>query len=323
MGNEGGEYMQNGATNENWGGTDGMDQLHFGGILDSLGESVGLDLGTGSEEYERIKQWDRMGGMMKIEPITKKQKFQYTTVAYIANGLPEPQIQRVPISGAKVTPHQISFDFFDTSEGKIGVSNASEKHMVLECDILVTDLIYFMWNHAGSSNAGHLAGFDGTGGFGAYTGMRFINEQQRAVESMIEAMANCNGKSAYDEGVFNKNGEGLMNWITSNLNPWNRRVNDFQETQAFIDFRNSFLQQFNGWICKFTSEVFGVFDGVITDISYEIEDGFLDAKWHLKVQEAIFTEDYSEDGKKPSNTSEGSETDSGPIQVTDTTQDLT
>ena len=62
--------------------------------------------------------------------------------------------------------------------------------------------------------------------------MRFINEQQRAVESMIEAMANCNGKSAYDEGVFNKNGEGLMNWITSNLNPWNRRVNDFQETQA-------------------------------------------------------------------------------------------
>lgn len=323
MGNEGGEYMQNGATNENWGGTDGMDQLHFGGILDELGESVGLDLGTGSEEYERIKQWDRMGGMMKIEPITKKQKFQYTTVAYIANGLPEPQIQRVPISGVKITPHQISFDFFDTSEGKIGVSNASEKHMVLECDILVTDLIYFMWNHAGSSNAGHLAGFDGTGGFGAYTGMRFINEQQRAVESMIEAMANCNGKSAYDEGVFNKNGEGLMNWITSNLNPWNRRVNDFQETQAFIDFRNSFLQQFNGWICKFTSEVFGVFDGVITDISYEIEDGFLDAKWHLKVQEAIFTEDYSEDGKKAQNTSEGSETDSGPIQVTDTTQDLT
>ena len=323
MGNEGGEYMQNGATNENWGGTDGMDQLHFGGILDNLGESLGMDLGTGSEEYERIKQWDRMGGMMKIEPITKKQKFQYTTVAYIANGLPEPQIQRVPISGAKITPHQISFDFFDTSEGKIGVSNASEKHMVLECDILVTDLIYFMWNHAGSSNAGHLAGFDGTGGFGAYTGMRFINEQQRAVESMIEAMANCDGKSAYDEGVFNKNGEGLMNWITSNLNPWNRRVNDFQETQAFIDFRNSFLQQFNGWICKFTSEVFGVFDGVITDISYEIEDGFLDAKWHLKVQEAIFTEDYSEDGKKPSNTSEGSETDSGPIQVRETTQDLT
>ena len=323
MGNEGGEYMQNGATNENWGGTDGMDQLHFGGILDNLGESLGMDLGTGSEEYERIKQWDRMGGMMKIEPVTKKQKFQYTTVAYIANGLPEPQIQRVPISGAKITPHQISFDFFDTSEGKIGVSNASEKHMVLECDILVTDLIYFMWNHAGSSNAGHLAGFDGTGGFGAYTGMRFINEQQRAVESMIEAMANCDGKSAYDEGVFNKNGEGLMNWITSNLNPWNRRVNDFQETQAFIDFRNSFLQQFNGWICKFTSEVFGVFDGVITDISYEIEDGFLDAKWHLKVQEAIFTEDYSEDGKKPSNTSEGSETDSGPIQVRETTQDLT
>ena len=255
-----------------------------------------------------------MGGMMKIEPITKKQNFQYTTVAYIAKGLPYPQIQRVPISSVKITPHQISFDFFDTSEGKIGVSNASEKHMVLECDILVTDLIYFMWNHAGSSNAGHLAGFDGTGGFGAYTGMRFMNEQKRAVESMIEAIANCKGKSAYDEGVFKKNGEGLMNWVMSNLNPWSRRVNDFQETQAFIDFRNTFLQQFSGWICKFTSEVFGVFDGVITDISYEIEDGFLDAKWHLKVQEAIFTEDYSEDGKKKE-TSNGSQDQSGDVQV--------
>lgn len=314
MGNEGGQYMQNGATHENWSGSDGYDQLKAGGGIDSFLEGLGIDAGTGSEEFERIKQWDRMGGMMKIEPITKKQNFQYTTVAYIAKGLPYPQIQRVPISSVKITPHQISFDFFDTSEGKIGVSNASEKHMVLECDILVTDLIYFMWNHAGSSNAGHLAGFDGTGGFGAYTGMRFMNEQKRAVESMIEAIANCKGRSAYDEGVFKKNGEGLMNWVMSNLNPWSRRVNDFQETQAFIDFRNTFLQQFSGWICKFTSEVFGVFDGVITDISYEIEDGFLDAKWHLKVQEAIFTEDYSEDGKKKE-TSNGSQDQSGDVQV--------
>ena len=53
---------------------------------------------------------------------------------------------------------------------------------------------------------------------------------------------------------------------------------------------------------------------MITDISYEIEDGFLDAKWHLKVQEAIFTEDYSEDGKKKE-TSNGSQDQSGDVQV--------
>lgn len=313
MGNEGGQYMQNGATNEYSTAYDPYAQMATGGALDSFGESIGLDLGSGTEDYERLKQWDRMGSMMKIEPILKKQNFQYTTVAYIANGLPTPQVQRVPISSAKITPHQISFDFFDTSEGKIGVSNASEKHMVLECDILVTDLIYFMWNHAGSSNQGQLFGFDGTGGMGAYTGMRFIQQQADAVESLISG--GCKNNGDFEKGIYNKNGEGLMNWLVSSINPWNRTVNDFQETQAFIDFRNTFLQQFTGWICKFTSEVFGVFDGVITDISYEIEDGFLDAKWHLKVQEAIFTEDYSEDGKKAPETSDGSQDQSGNVPV--------
>lgn len=310
MGNEGGSYMSNGAANEAWNGTDAYDLLHLGGGLSKL-----TGIGTGEEEFERMKQWSRMGGMMKIEPVMKKQNFQNTTVAYIANGLPYPQIQRVPIQSAKITPHQISFDFFDTSEGKVGVSNASEKHMILECDILVSDIIYFMWNHAGSQNAGHIGGFDGTGGMGAYTGMRFFKQQEEAVNSLIDACSKGKQSSEYEKGIYNKNGEGLGNWIASNLNPWNRTVNDFQETQAFIDFRNTFLQQFSGWVCKFTSEVFGVFDGVMTDISYEIEDGFLDAKWHLKVQEAIFTEDYSEDGKKPQETSEGSQDDSGPIQV--------
>lgn len=313
MDNNSGFSMPNGATNINFMGHDPYGDIMKGGLLDRFGESIGLDLGTGSEEYERLKEWDRMGGMMKIEPITKKQNFQYTTVAYIANGLPDPQVQRVPISDVKITPHQISFDFFDTSEGKIGVSNASEKHMVLECDILVSDIIYFYWNHTGSSNASNLTlGFDGTGGMGAYTGLRFINQQQQAIESMISG--GCSDNGDFDKGVYNKNGEGFMNWVGSQLNPWNRTVNDFQQTQAFIDFRNTFLQQFSGWICKFTSEVFGVFDGVITDLSYEIESGFLDAKWHLKVEEAIFTEDYSEDGKKAT-TAEGSPDQSGDIDT--------
>ena len=302
MGNESGFNMADGATNEAGDTYDPYNQLLAGSIL-----------GFGDEDYQRIKAWDRMGGMMKIEPITKKQNFQYTTVAYIAEGLPKPQIQRVPISDPKITPHQISFDFFDTTEGKIGVSNATEKHMVLECDILVSDIIYFYWNHNGSENQGQLFGADGTGGGGAFSGMRFIQEEQQIVEDIVSG--DCiNNKEIH---TYNKNGEGFMNWLVSSVNPWNRTVTDFQQTQAFINFRNTFLQQFSGWICKFTSEVFGVFDGVITDISYEIESGSMDAKWHIKIEEAIFTEDYSEEGKKPTETSEGSQTDSGDVQVSE------
>lgn len=291
--------MQSAAADEWWHGYDIYDQLFVGSLIPGMGD----------EDYERLKAWDRMGGMMKIEPIKRKQNYYRAEVAYIAQGLPYPQIQRVPISGVKITPHQISFDFFDTTEGKIGVSNATEKHMVLECDILVTELIYFMWNHAGTKNQGQLYGLDGTGGGGGMSGMRFFKERDEHVTNMIEALS----EGECYKGEYNKNGEGFWNFMWSKLNvPWkgyNRTVEDFQQTQAFIDFRNSFLQQFNGWVCQFTSEVFGVFNGVITEISYEIEDGSMDAKWHLKIQEAIFTDDYSDEGKKPQ-TSEGSTDDS-------------
>jgi hypothetical protein len=293
--------MQDAAADEWWHGYDIYDQLW-----------AGKAIGFGDEDYERLKEWDRMGGVMKIEPIKRKQNYYRAEVAYIAQKLPYPQIQRVPISGVKITPHQISFDFFDTTEGKIGVSNATEKHMVVECDILVTEMIYFMWNHAGTENQGSFYGLDGTGGGGGMSGMRYFKQLEENVNKLIEAYS----KGECPVGTeFNKNGEGWWNFMWSTLNvPWNgynRVVQDFQQTQAFIDFRNSFLQQFNGWVCQFTSEVFGVFNGVITEISYEIEDGSMDAKWHLKIQEAIFTDDYSEEGKKQTETSEGSEDGSG------------
>ena len=296
--------MEDAATDDWWHGYDIYDQLWAGSMIP----------GMGNEDYERLKQWDRLGGTMKIEPIKRKQKYYRAEVAYIAQGVPYPQVQRVPISGVKVTPHQISFDFFDTTEGKIGVSNATEKHMVLECDILVTDMIYFMWNHAGTDNQGLLWGLDIAnlghgGGGGGMSGMRYFKELENHVSNMIEAYSR--GECYKQE--FNRNGEGWWNFMWSTLNvPWggyNWVVEDFQKTQAFIDFRSSFLQQFNGWICQFTSDVFGVFNGVITERSYEIEDGSMDAKWHLKIEEAIFTDDYSEEGKKPQ--AEGSTDGSG------------
>lgn len=297
--------MQDGASDDWWSGYDIYDQLWAGSIA-----------GFGDEDYERLKAWDRMGGTMKIEPIKRKQKYLRAEVAYIAQGVAYPQIQRVPISGVKITPHQISFDFFDTTEGKIGVANATEKHMVLECDILVTELLYFMWNHAGTDNQGLLWGLDIAnlghgGGGGGMSGMRFFRQLEENTGKLMDAYF----RGECPQGTeFERNGEGWWDYMWSQLNvPWggyNRVVQDFQETQAFIDFRNSFLQQFNGWVCQFTSDVFGVFNGVITEMSYEIEDGVLDAKWHLKIEEAIFTDDYSEEGKKPQ-TSDGSTDGSG------------
>lgn len=307
--------MQDGAKDDWWHGVDGYDLILGGKVLSDVAQWSGgifgylATQGSADEDYERLRAWDRMGGIMKIEPIKKKQKYLRTEVAYIAQKLPYPQVQRVPISGVKITPHQISFDFFDTTEGKIGVSNATEKHMVLECDVLVSELLYFMWNHAGSENEGLIGGWDGSGGMGSYTGMRFFNERDKNTTEMIKALRDG---ECY-KGEYNKNGEGWWNFMWSQLNlPWkgyNRTVEDFQQTQAFIDFRNTLFQQFNGWVCQFTSEVFGVFNGVITEITYEIEDGSMDAKWHLKIEEAIFTDDYSEEGKKPQ--AEGSTDGSG------------
>lgn len=263
-----------------------------------------------NDMYSRLRTWDRQASVVKITPMFQQQRISKTWVSYIMEGLPKPQIQRFPISSPKVTPHQISFDFFDTTEGKIGVSNAKENMMIVEFDVYVSELIYFYWNHAGSKNAGQLKGLDGSGGLGALTGQRFINEERDNFDKMVEALVKGSCNHPYEKGQFRKDGEGAMRWFKSLANPWSYRVNNFEDTQAFIDFRNIFLQQYTGWVCKFTSQIFGIFDGVFTDISYEIEDGYTDAKWHCKIEEAIFTEDYSKDGTKPS-ASNGDQEESG------------
>lgn len=258
------------------------------------------------ETYIRIRDWDRSSSILKITPMQQMQRISASYVTYINKGLPEPEIQRIPISNVKVIPHQVSFDFFDTTEGKIGASNAKEKHMAVEFDVYVSEIIYFYWNHWGSENGGIISGLTGGGGLGALTGLRFFDEQKRQVAKLMK-----DGCDVFKDGWFNKDGEGVANWLKTQINPWAYKVNNFEDTQAFINFRNIFLQQFTGWVCKFTSQTFGIFEGVFTDISYEIEDGYTDAKWHCKVEEAIFGDDYSEDGTKPSSTSGGSEDNSG------------
>ena len=77
------------------------------------------------KQYKSIaSKWQNQQGMVKIIPVAQKQKFTYSTVAYIAVKQEEPKTQVFPISDVSVIPHQITFDFYDTTEGRVGVSNA-------------------------------------------------------------------------------------------------------------------------------------------------------------------------------------------------------
>ena len=218
-------------------------------------------------------EWSANQGILEIIPVQQRQKFTYSTVAYIAKHTIEPKTQRIPISDVSVTPHQINFDFYDTTEGRIGVSNAVEKHMSVEFDVYLTDYVFFNWNVGGDNE----------------------NKYYMNVPNAI--------KKRFWQAVDDK---GYID---------NDFFMDYEQTKEFSDFRSSFLQQHLGWMCKFNTHAFPTFVGVINDVSFSINSGESSAKWHVKLEEAIFTDKYSETGQKPSDSSEtsenGSQTDSG------------
>ena len=305
MGNGAGQWdgMSSGAVDEDFSGKDALD----GGSYDVLSGMAG------NETYKTMIAWDRMPSAVKITPKFKKQQFTISSVAYIEKGVPEPKVQRFPVSDVKVTPHQISFDFFDTTEGKIGVSNATEKHMQVEFDIYVSELVYYRWDHAGSyADSGN--GYTNWDTRGHYGGMDKERQQREALNNYLQTMES---KEVGDSNLISDNAlkmdkkqGGIWNYIANagkSALGLNAYVENFEETQNFIDFRNFLFYPYNGWVCNFTSQTFGSFDGVITECTFEIESGYSDAKYHLKVEEAIFTDDYSEEGVKPSTSEEGSQ----------------
>lgn len=226
--------------------------------------------------------WSQNQGILEIIPKQQRQKFTYSTVAYIANHTNEPKTQRIPISDVSVTPHQINFDFYDTSEGRIGVSHASEKHMSVEFDVYLTDYIFYNWNVGGDND----------------------NKYHMDVPDKI--------KKTFWSAIEEKH------YIDKNF------FIDIEQTKEFTDFRSSFLQQHLGWMCQFNTHAFPTFVGVINDISFSINSGESFAKWHVKLEEALFTDAYSETGQKPqeqSQTSEdGSQTNSGGAENTEDVQ---
>ena len=225
--------------------------------------------------HNLANRWASQQGMIKIIPVQQKQKFTYSTVSYIASNQAEPKTQVFPICDVSVVPHQITFDFYDTTEGRVGVSNAVEKHMEIEFDVYLTDLLAQFW---------------------------IFGEND---EYILEGTTLPNVKKEF--------------WTAIENGTYLDFEGDLEKTTGFSDFRATFLQQHSGWVCKFVSHIFGVFQGVITDVSYQIGAGESFAKWHVKLEEAIFTDAYSETGQKPSEdtgTSEGSTENSGEITNT-------
>ena len=224
------------------------------------------------KEYRELAdKWQQQQGVIKITPLQQRQKFTYSTAAYIAANQAEPKTQIFPLTDLSVTPHQINWDFYSTTEGRVGVSNAIEEHMKCEFDVYLTDLVASYWVFGG----------DNQYNYGLSTFPNLKKKWWNAV----------------------KNGTYLQ------------FEDDIEQTEAFIKFRNSFLQQHMGWVCRFTSNAFGVFQGVINQVNYDIGGGESFAKWHIVIEEAIFLNDaYSTTGQKPDDTetsSDGSSTASG------------
>lgn len=222
-------------------------------------------------------KWASQRGVVKITPIEQRQKFTYSTVSYIASLQAEPKTQIFPVVDVQTSPHQIQWDYYDSSEGRVGVSNAKEMHMTVEFDVYLSELIAMYW--AFGENDEYKYGMD-----------TFLGTKKRwwnAVEN-----------------------DTYLNF-----------EEDIEATKGFIDFRNSFLQQHNGWVCRFASHTFGVFQGVIDNVSYSIGGGESFAKWHVKLAEAVFLY-YSDTGQKQdaTETSNGSTTGSGDATTSEDVQ---
>ena len=265
---EGGDQQGNRDLNLNGTSWDGMQS---GAITYNSTQSPNWMATVPAQYREKAARWSDNQGICEIIPIQQRQKFTYSTITYIAKMTQEPKTQRFPISDVSVVPHQINFDMYDTTEGRIGVSNAVEKHQSVEFDVYLTDYVFYYWNFGGD------------------------NENKFYID------------------VLDKQKKKVWNAINNKTYTDTNLIRDLEDTREFITFRNTFLQQHLGWMCQFNSHTFGTFVGVINDVSYQINSGETFAKWHIKLEEAIFTEGYSETGQKPSEseTSDSSQTDSG------------
>lgn len=281
---------------------DGRDYKALADELESL-----YDNSVPSAYKSQFRQWANQQGVMKIIPQQQIQRYSYSNIAYIAEGLDEPVPQIVPIANVSYIPHQISFNFFDSSEGKIGISNPVEKCASLEVDVYVSDLVYFWWNHGYKKDKTQ-----------TYTQTTHVEGHGTKVDTGAEMIVGSELHSDWKGLQYLTSRDNFINslghdWDAHDLD--NLTFLNFEDTTDFMDFRNTFLAQYSGWKCRFISHAFPEFYGVITDIKYDISEGETWAKYHVKIEEAVFTYDYNPAGKNTDSssttTSSGSTTNSG------------
>src|SRR5574344_1290391 len=120
------------------------------------------------EKYSKIwGKWSTQRGILKVKP---EMKFAYntkatasdndssttedtttfeTSVTYLNNDKStQPVTQTFPIEDVKITPHMTSFEFFDTSEGTVGIEKATYQHMIVEFQVTFSTLLLYYYNYA-------------------------------------------------------------------------------------------------------------------------------------------------------------------------------
>lgn len=228
------------------------------------------------EKYSKIwGKWSTQRGILKVKP---EMKFAYntkatasdndssttedtttfeTSVTYLNNDKStQPVTQTFPIEDVKITPHMTSFEFFDTSEGTVGIEKATYQHMIVEFQVTFSTLLLYYYNYA-----------------------NYAKEYSGASQWM--GLSDLYKQKATD--------------VIDNAELENR--------ERFIRIRQRFLQEYSGWACTFTSNVFGVFQGVITDLKYNVDAGDTDGIYSIKIEEIIIP-DESTTTKTTNNTAD-------------------
>lgn len=212
------------------------------------------------EKYSKIwGKWSTQRGILKIKP---EMKFAYntkatasdnkssttkdtttfeTSVTYLNNDKStQPVTQTFPIEDVKITPHMTSFEFFDTSEGTVGIEKATYQHMVVEFQVTFSTLLLYYYNYANYAKE--------YSGASQWMGLSDLYKQKTT-----DVIDNA----------------------------------ELENRERFIRIRQRFLQEYSGWACTFTSNVFGVFQGVITDLQYNVDSGDTDGIYSIKIEEVI------------------------------------
>lgn len=163
------------------------------------------------------------------------------------NSQATPKSQKFPVYDVSYKPHQMSWAFSETNAGKLATAQ-KEDYAEVEFKINVNDLVQQYYNGNILNNSANYLG---------------------RVQKLVEEKS----------GWHNDRNSG--------------QFSDFSQTDAatlysdFTNFRSTFLDEFNGYACIFSSQLFPSFRGVITSRKQSIEAGTTEAIYEVTVKEIL------------------------------------